>query len=83
MSKTHSSLERLEARIDYQAARLDALYRMLETRGVLPRPVRAGRGDALFDELFHVEEAPFARQRRERPPRRRPARLHVGDATGV
>jgi hypothetical protein len=83
MSDTQSSLERLEARLDYQAARLDALYRMLETASVLPRPARRGRSDAFFDELFHVEDSPLAREQCEPAKRRRSSRLHIGDATGV
>ncbi len=83
MSDMHSSVERLETRLDYQAARLDALYRMLETAGVLPRPARRGRGEAFFDELFQVEDSPLARQQREPRAERRAARFHVGNATGV
>ena len=83
MSDMQSSLERLETRLDYQAARLDALYRMLETAGVLPRPARRGRGDALCDELFQVENSPLARQQRKPAAKRRASRFHVGDATGV
>ena len=83
MSDKQSSLTRLEARLDYQAARLDALYRMLETAGVLPRPARRGRGDALCDELFQVEDSPLARPQRKPEAKRRKSRFHVGDATGV
>lgn len=83
MSDRQSSLERLEARLDYQAARLNALYRMLETAGVLPRPARRGRSDALCDELFQVENSPLARQPRRQAAMRRASRFHVGDATGV
>jgi hypothetical protein len=80
MSDIHS---RLEARLDYQAARLDALFRMLETAGVFPRPARRGRDDPLFDELFQVEDSPLARKQCKAPTRRRASRLHVGNATGV
>lgn len=84
MTDKQSSLERMEARLDYQAARLDALYRMLETAGVLPRPARRrGRGDAFFDELFQVEDSPLAREPRKPPAKRRASRFHVGNATGV
>jgi hypothetical protein len=83
MNDMHSSVERLEARLDYQAARLDALYRMLETAGVLPRPARRGRSEAFFDELFQVEDSPLAREPHKPPAKRRAARFHVGNATGV
>jgi hypothetical protein len=56
---------------------------MLETAGVLPRPERRGRGDALCDELFQIEDSPLARQPRKPAARRRTPRFHVGDATGV
>lgn len=85
MTEMHSSIDRLEARIDHQAARIDALYALLQARGVLPRPAEAGRGDALFDDLpdLEVEDSPLERERRAtsaRPPR---TRLRVGTATGV
>jgi hypothetical protein len=80
MSEMRATLDRLERRIEDQTARIDALYRMLELRG-LPRD-DAGRGDALFDELFPDEDEPLA-PRPEVPTRRRATRLHVGSATGV
>lgn len=81
MNEMHSTLDRLEARIDHQAARIDALYALLEARGLLQLPVDAGRGDAFFDELAEIEDAPIAREVQART--RRQARLHVGEATGV
>jgi hypothetical protein len=83
MNEMQSALARLEGRLDYQASRLDALYRMLETAGVLPRPARHGRADGFFDELFQVEESPLAREHPKPPARRRKSKLHVGNATGV
>jgi hypothetical protein len=87
MTEMSSTIDRLEARLDYQAARIDALYALLQERGVLPRPADAGRGDALFDEVLELEDAPLERERRarpSRPSRTRPrTRLHVGTATGV
>jgi hypothetical protein len=66
MNETHATLERLETRIEDQTARIDALYGLLERRGVLPRGADAGRGDAP-----------------RRPPARRAAHFHLGEATGV
>jgi hypothetical protein len=84
MNETHSTLSRLEARIDNQAAQLDALYAMLYARGILPRPMDAGRGGVLFDELDEVEDAPLVREARARVSRRRRGVvLRVGEATGV
>ena len=74
MTETHSTLDRLEARIDYQAARLDALYLLLESLGVLT----VDTGEAVL-----VEDAPLARDQREEPARRPVHRLRVGEATGV
>jgi hypothetical protein len=68
MREMHSTLDRLEARLDYQAARIDALYRLLGTRGVLPA---------------RVEDEPLVREIHAAPARHAPIRLHVGDATGV
>jgi hypothetical protein len=86
-----SPLDRLEARvqgacarIEEQDDRIDYLYRVLEGRGILPEAAPEGEaGDAFFDELVQVEDAPFACKRVRRPVRRRRARLHVGSATGV
>jgi hypothetical protein len=80
MTDRHASLERLETRIDYQAARIDALYRLLELHGI-ERPVDASRCDALFDELD--EDAPMTAEQFERATRPRATRLRVGTATGV
>ncbi len=83
MSSIYPSLDRLEARIEHQAARIDALYRRLEERGVIPGPADAGTTDALCDELVQIEDAPLARARRSRPVRRRATRLRVGNSSGV
>jgi len=83
MREMSSALERLEARVEHQTARIDALFRMLEARGVIPSPAKTGAGDAFFDELVQIEDAPLARERRAGPARRRATRLHVGDSTGV
>lgn len=68
MTAMHSTVDRLEARIDYQAARIDALYRILEASGVLPA---------------RVEDEPLVREAHAGSARHTPIRLHVGDATGV
>ena len=70
MNEMHATLDRLERRVEDQGARIDALYRLLEVRGILPRDVDAGRADAL----------PREEQRRTR---RRAAHFHIGTATGV
>ena len=85
MSETHDTIDRLEARIDHQAARIDALYRALERHGIFPRPVNGSPGDASPDESWEVATVPSDRQAK-RPPLRRPRRapgFHLGDATGV
>jgi hypothetical protein len=46
MNETHATLERLETRIEDQSARIDALYGLLEQRGILPRSADAGRTEA-------------------------------------
>ena len=76
MTNRHGSLERLESRIDYQAARIDELYRMLELHGIA-RPVDAGRRDVLD------EDAPLTAEQFERATRPPATRLRVGTATGV
>lgn len=84
MTEVHSSADRLEARLDHLSARVEALYSMLEARGILTKPADTASGDALFDELVQIEEAPFARERRAVPTRRRtPTRLRVGSCDGV
>ena len=58
MNDTHSPNDRLEARLDYQAARIDELYRLLEEHELLAPP--ATDSDDLFDELVDVEDSPLA-----------------------
>jgi hypothetical protein len=83
MTEMHSLLYRLEARIDHQAARIDALHRELEERGILADATQAHAVDPLFDELVDPEDAPFAIGIGHEPRPRRATRLRVGDATGV
>jgi hypothetical protein len=83
MNEMQSSLERVEARLDRQSARIDALYRTLEERGIIPGPRDVGARDAFFDELIQLEEAPPAHARRAAPRRRRATGLRVGASTGV
>jgi hypothetical protein len=78
MNETHATLDRLEKRIEDQAARIDALYRMLELRGILPCGVDAARGDAMFDEELDALDLPSWHE----TPRPTP-RFRVGEATGV
>ena len=61
MSEIHSLLDRLEARLDYQAARVDALYRILEENGLRSYPGDDPAQEELFDELLQVEDAPLVR----------------------
>lgn len=82
MSEMHSTIDRLEAKIDYQTARIDALYALLQARGLLHLPVDAGKRDALFDEPADVEDTPVTRETQARHERPR-ARFRVGEATGV
>jgi hypothetical protein len=71
MNEMNSAVERLEARLECQAARIDALYALLEERGVAT------------DRRSPIEKAPRIRPR-SRGPRRRPhSRIHLGTATGV
>jgi hypothetical protein len=82
MDETQARLDRLEARLEDQVARIDALYRLLEQRGLLPRGAEAGRGDALFDDESEVLDlSPHPETRRHTA--RRATRFHVGTATGV
>lgn len=83
MTRIYPSVDRLEARIDHQAARIDALYRMLEERGLIPAPADAGKTDAFFDEPLALEDAPLARESRAEGTRLLAARFRVGEATGV
>jgi hypothetical protein len=86
MDESRSALDRLEARLEHQAARIDALYEMLEERGVLPQAAAT-----LDEEWFGAEPEAHPESRdlcsvwkRTSPPaRRRPTRIHLGDATGV
>jgi hypothetical protein len=77
-----SMLDRLEARVDYQSARIDAICRALEQRRIRPQPVHARSGDTLFDRPREVTDTRSRRQVRRQRTRCR-ARFHVGDATGV
>ena len=86
MDEMHSALDRLEARLDHQAGRIDALYEMLEQRGVLPQGVAALEGETWFgaDPEADVEARdPCSVWKRKSRPARRPTRIRVGDATGV
>jgi hypothetical protein len=83
MTEMHSLLDRLEARIDQQAARIDALYRELEERGMLRGAAQAQAVDPLFDELVDVEDAPLATEVDAEGQRPHAAPLHLGDAAGV
>ena len=83
MDEIHATLDRLETRLEDQAARVDALYALLELRGILPRRADVGRGDALFDDESEGLDLSDRRRERPRPSVRRAARLHVGTATGV
>jgi hypothetical protein len=82
MNETHVTLDRLERRIEDQTARIDALYQLLELRGILPRSVEVGRGDALSDEESAALDLPSWHET-PRPTRRRATRFHLGTATGV
>jgi hypothetical protein len=82
MNETQARLERVETRLEAQVARIDALYRLLEQRGILPRGAEVGRGDALFDDESEVLDlSPHPETRRHAV--RRATRFHVGTATGV
>jgi hypothetical protein len=83
MNETHTTLDRLERRIEDEAARIDALYGLLELRGILPRGSDARRGDALFDDESEELDLSCRWQGRSRPTARPMARFHVGNATGV
>jgi hypothetical protein len=86
VDEVHSALDRLEARLDHQAGRIAALYEMLEQRGVLTGGASTFTGDDWFgaDAEARVEARDLCSVwTRTSPPRRRPAHIHVGDATGV
>lgn len=78
MTDRYSRIDRLEARVDYQAAEIDALYHALERRGIITRPVDAETRDAPHQEARVIEQP-----RRVRPVARRAKGFHLGDATGV
>jgi hypothetical protein len=83
MNEMQSSLDRLERRIEDQAERIDALYGLLELRGILPHATDAGRGDGLFEDESEGIDPSCGWHDRPRPKERRPTRLRVGTATGV
>ena len=72
----HSTLDRLEARLDYQVARIDELYRRLDALGL------RDDDEPLFDELVQLEDAPFVGEPRVLPSHRT-AHVRVGEASGV
>ncbi len=78
MNEMQKTLDRLEARLEDQTARMDALCRMLAQRGVLPRAVDAGRGDALFDDELDTFDLPSWHETSQSA-----RRFRVGEATGV
>jgi hypothetical protein len=83
MNEMQATLDRLETRIEDQRARIDALYGLLELRGILPRRADAGRGDALFDDEPEAPDLSDGWEGRRRPTARRAAHFHLGEATGV
>jgi hypothetical protein len=78
MSETQVKIDWLEARIDHQAARIDALYRTLELHGIFPRPVSGSQRDALPEELWEVAGVPCqaARNGSAEPPSPTPRQRH-------
>lgn len=68
MNEMQDQLTRLEARIEHQTARIDALYQALEREGILP---------------LEVADVPFSRRSTKPPARRRTAGFRLGNATGV
>jgi hypothetical protein len=83
MDEMHEALERLETRIEDESARIDALYGLLELRGILPRGAGVGRGDALFDDESDALDLSCGWEDSRRLTARRTARFHLGEATGV
>ena len=87
MDELHSALDRLEARLDQQAGRIDALYELLEQRGVLPRSGATLEGEGWLGAGLgaHADSPDLcSMSKRPSPPaRRRRTRIHLGDATGV
>jgi len=83
MNEMHATLDRLEIAIEDQSERIDALYGLLELRGILPRGGDAGRGDPLFDVESEDLDLSGGWNRRRRPAAHRATRFHLGEATGV
>jgi hypothetical protein len=79
----HATLDRLETRIEDQTARIDALYGLLELRGILPRRADAGRGGALFDDESEDFDLSSGWEGGRRPTAHRSPHFHLGEATGV
>ena len=82
MNEMHATLDRLEIAIEDQSERIDALYGLLELRGILPRGDEAGRGDTLFDDESKARDLSGGWKGRRRPAARA-TRFHLGEATGV
>jgi hypothetical protein len=78
MDETQTTLDRLERRIEEQAARIDALQLILERNGIFPRPLCAARAD----EVWEIAKLPVPERKRSRIGRGAP-RLRLGTATGV
>ena len=83
MNEMHATLDRLEIAIEDQSERIDALYGLLEQRGILPRGGEAPKGDALFDDEPEALDLSGGRKGRRRPAANRATRFHLGEATGV
>jgi hypothetical protein len=83
MSEMQDKLDFLEARIDHQAARIDALYRALEREGILPRPVTGDRRETSPDETWEVARVASSQPGKKPARTRRAAGFHLGTATGV
>jgi hypothetical protein len=83
MNEMNATLDRLEARLEDQAARIDALYGLLELRGILPRGAEVGRGDGLFEDESFARDLPCGWERKPRRIAPRATGFHVGTATGV
>ena len=69
MDEMHAALDRLEAQIEDQTARIDALYALLELRGILPQP--------------EAPDVSCGWDGQRRPTARRARHFHLGEATGV
>jgi hypothetical protein len=83
MNEMHDQITRLEARIDHQAVRIDALYAAIEREGIFPRPVTGSRPGEPPEAGWEVAAVPPRKQRRKLPSRRRAPGFHLGNATGV